>query len=223
MTPPAAHTTETVRAHYASLAEHYDAGANVACKRAYTELVRETLCGATRVIELGAGSSSLTEATSAHFRVACDLSWEMLSRQGGPGAPLRVVADAQALPFASGSFDAAYSINVLEHVPDPMQVARETARVLAPNGLMLALTPNGDAEWLLDLLEQWHLKLPEGPHRFLSSAACQDLGGDAFALVAFRKCLAFPAGPAWFVKLVDRLLAGRGLFMYVLLRRTDHL
>lgn len=222
MIPPTPHTTESVRAHYATLAERYDAGANVACKRAYLELVRRTLSGATRVVELGAGSSSLTEATGAHVRVACDLSWEMLSRQGGPGAPLRVVADAQALPFAEGAFDAAYSINVLEHVPDPMLVALEAARVLAPNGLMLALTPNGDAAWLLDLLEQWHLKLPEGPHRFLSSAACQGLGGDAFELVEFRKCLAFPAGPAWLVKAVDRIMAGRGLFMYALLRRIDH-
>jgi SAM-dependent methyltransferase len=219
MTPPAPHTTETVRAHYATLAQHYDDGANAACKRAYEDLVRRSLGDAKRVLELGAGSSPLLGSLPAPFKVACDLSWEMLSRHHGGTEHGASVADAQALPFADGSFDAVFSINVLEHVPDPERLAAEAARVLRPGGLMLALTPNGDAEWLLDLLERVRLKLPEGPHRFLSSDACRSLGGNAFDLVAFEKFLAFPAGPGWLVRSVDRLLAGRGLFMYVLRRR----
>ena len=53
---PTEHNTATVRAHYAELAKSYDDKANVACKRAYEKLVRETFGDAGRVLELGAGS-----------------------------------------------------------------------------------------------------------------------------------------------------------------------
>lgn len=215
------HDTTTVRAHYAALAAAYDAKANAACKRAYAALIREHLGGAGRVLEIGAGSSPLLEELDAPLKLALDLSAEMLALRQAAGGALRVVGDAQALPIADGSFDAAYSVNVLEHVPDPAAVAVECARTLAPGGVMLAITPNGDAEWLLDLLEALQLKLPEGPHRFLTGAALRRLGGASFELLEHRKWIAFPAGPAWLVDGVDRMLPGRGLFQYVLLKKRS--
>ena len=43
-----------------------------------------------------------------------------------------IVADAMALPFKSGLFATAASINILEKVPDPGQHFRETNRILQP-------------------------------------------------------------------------------------------
>ncbi len=47
-----------------------------------------------------------------------------------------VQADALKLPFADGTFDAVFSIGVLQFTPDPLQGIRELCRVLKPGGLL---------------------------------------------------------------------------------------
>jgi ubiquinone/menaquinone biosynthesis C-methylase UbiE len=51
-----------------------------------------------------------------------------------------VVADAQELPFAEGSFDAAIANHMLFHVPDRPRALAEIARVLRPGGAFRATT-----------------------------------------------------------------------------------
>lgn len=216
------HDGAGVRAHYAELAATYDQRANKACKRAYESLVRRALGGCGRVLEIGAGSSPLLGVLPAPFSVACDLSWSMLSARNAAPDASRAVADGCSLPFCSEAFDAVVSINVLEHVPDPARFVAETARILAPGGLLLAVTPNGDVSWLLDLLERLHLKLPEGPHCFLTRDGLAALAGTSLEIVEQSRFLAFPAGPDALVRLFDgfgRPEGGRGLFQYIVLRK----
>ncbi len=52
-----------------------------------------------------------------------------------------VIAAGEALPFADGSFDAALSLSVLEHVRDPFQCSRELLRVVKPGGTILVDVP----------------------------------------------------------------------------------
>ncbi|TCN30204.1 class I SAM-dependent methyltransferase [Sinorhizobium americanum] len=53
------------------------------------------------------------------------------------------IASAEALPFASGSFDVALMVNSLHHVAEPlMSVAlRESVRVLDDDGLLIVVEP----------------------------------------------------------------------------------
>jgi len=57
------------------------------------------------------------------------------------------VADGRALPFEDGSFGRAYSISVVEHIPEggDEQALRELARVVEPGGRILLTVPYADA------------------------------------------------------------------------------
>jgi ubiquinone/menaquinone biosynthesis C-methylase UbiE len=57
------------------------------------------------------------------------------ARTISPIVPAR--ADARDLPFADGSFDAAYLVTVLGEIPDPAAAIREIGRVLRPGGRLV--------------------------------------------------------------------------------------
>jgi SAM-dependent methyltransferase len=52
------------------------------------------------------------------------------------------VADAARLPFGDRSFDLIVSFETLEHLRDPGRFLDECARLLAPDGVLIASTPN---------------------------------------------------------------------------------
>jgi len=73
----------------------------------------------------------------------------------GPVAEFRT-ADASALPFDDGSFDAAICSEVLEHVPDMAALVSEAARVLKPGAIYAVTVPRAWPERIC-----W--KLASGP------------------------------------------------------------
>ena len=58
-------------------------------------------------------------------------------------------ADGRALPFATGNFDHAYSVSVLEHIPGDGDRAAlaELARVVRPGGRVLLTLPYAEHGW----------------------------------------------------------------------------
>lgn len=54
---------------------------------------------------------------------------------------------AERMPFQTASFDLIYSTHVLEHVQAPVQVLRETVRVLRPGGIAQIVVPNYGSFW----------------------------------------------------------------------------
>lgn len=52
------------------------------------------------------------------------------------------VADAHKLPFPDGTFDAAFCLEMLEHVESPETVLREMKRVLKKGGYIVLLVPS---------------------------------------------------------------------------------
>lgn len=68
--------------------------------------------------------------------VGLDLSASLLADLGGA----RVCADATRLPLRSGSVQAVLAMHMLFHVSEPDLALAEAARVLAPDGLLIAST-----------------------------------------------------------------------------------
>jgi ubiquinone/menaquinone biosynthesis C-methylase UbiE len=56
---------------------------------------------------------------------------------------------ADPLPFPDAGFDGVIMKDLLEHVPDPVHVVREAARVLRPGGLAFASSPDAQ-RWVWD-------------------------------------------------------------------------
>ena len=78
---------------------------------------------------------------------AVTLSQRYADAQGlegkGPGRVHSEVQDGRALTYADGSFDAAYSVSVLEHIPADGDSAaiRELMRVVRPGGVVVVTVP----------------------------------------------------------------------------------
>jgi SAM-dependent methyltransferase len=100
-----------------------------------------------RGLEIGCGHGwYAAEMARRGYRVfACDRSRGQLGAARGflagagaaAGAAGLTSADARALPFADASFDFAWAVNVLHHIPGPggaERALREVVRVLRPGG-----------------------------------------------------------------------------------------
>jgi ubiquinone/menaquinone biosynthesis C-methylase UbiE len=112
------------------------------------ELIGEAIHGATRVLEVAAGTGLVTPtlARSAVEVVATDYAPAMVERLRGRVQSLRLSntrceqADIYSLPFEPGSFDAVVAANVLHLVPDLPGALAAIRRVLRPGGRLVAPT-----------------------------------------------------------------------------------
>ncbi len=216
-------TRHDAQEHYHNLAPAYASRVNQTCERRYRQIVQRVLRGHRRVLELGSGSSDLLERLGAPIQLASDLSIEML-RRSGSGMASRIVAAGEHIPLPDAGVDAIFSVNVLEHVFDLDAVMAESARVLAEGGTWLAITPNGNWKAMLDLAERLKLKIPEGPHSFLTLRRLAGAVGKVrLEVVEHRTILVLPVGPSALSSATDRLMAcstlGWGFFQYLVARK----
>ena len=103
-----------------------------------------------RALEVGVGTGYFARwvAEAGAQVTGVDLSWPMLRQAARKGLPLRLVqGDALALPFAEGQFDLAYTMTMLEFVPDPTQAVAGMWRVLRPGGRLVAAVLNAWSPW----------------------------------------------------------------------------
>lgn len=61
-----------------------------------------------------------------------------------------VVGSATALPFPDNTFDAIWTVWVLEHIPEPEKAMREMRRVLKPGGKLFLMAAWNCKPWLAD-------------------------------------------------------------------------
>ncbi len=98
-----------------------------------------------RLLDVGCGGGYFMAAARAEgWRpIGTDLSHEACVAAAGTVAAPAVGADADALPFRTGTLDAVALVNVLDHTTRPRAVVDEAARVLRPGGLLIVRVPNG--------------------------------------------------------------------------------
>jgi len=127
---------EQLRARYATATPGWQPASVV-----YDALVRQSIGPGAVILDAGCGQAGIVarahgaaravgiDATFDGYRDAVDLSD-------------LVCGDLQALPFADGAFTLIASSWVLEHIEQPARAFAEFARVLAPGGRLVFLTPN---------------------------------------------------------------------------------
>jgi glycogen synthase len=108
--------------------------------------------GERRVLDVGGGYGRVAGPLSRRHRVTlCDISAEMLkearARCGDAVALLQ--ADARALPFRDGAYDAVVALDLLCHLGDPVASLHELARVVRAGGRILFDTTNARPWWVL--------------------------------------------------------------------------
>lgn len=109
------------------------------------DLAARMPAGATRVLEIACGTGRVTRHLLASLpagatMVATDLNQPMIDEAQKSLVDPRLswkAADAQALPFPDGSFDAIFCQFGLMFVPDKLLAMREMKRVLVPGGTLL--------------------------------------------------------------------------------------
>ncbi len=126
---------------YTFIAPFYDAAVGAAFRDARRHSLGHLPAEPGRVLLTGVGTGlDLPYLPSQHHYVGLDLTHAMLRRAlprvGGMDFQ-PVQGDAQRLPFADASFDAAVLHLILAVVPDPPRCLAEIARVVRPGGTVL--------------------------------------------------------------------------------------
>ena len=106
------------------------------------------------LLDLGCGDGLIGQVlfgTGACVDVGLDPWPDQLRRAARSGVYRHLdLAEGHHLPYPDGSFAAAFSNSVLEHIPDVEPVVREVGRVLRPGGHFIFTVPSDAFRTLLD-------------------------------------------------------------------------
>ena len=179
------HTPEDLRANYEHIwsttdmreSQEYYARCLALAKPKTGDRVLDVACG---------GGYLLMEAERAGLRsFGIDIADAALARakRFAPKSDLRR-GDAEALPYADGSFEIVTCLGSLEHFLDPPKALEEMRRVLAPGGRAIVVVPN---QWFAyDVVRGWiegaGLSHGQESERYFSITQARALIGATFAI-----------------------------------------
>jgi SAM-dependent methyltransferase len=96
-----------------------------------------------RILDFGSGRGDALRAFQQLGFEAVGADVSERAAEMSPGFEVVVVDPASSqLPFEDASFDYVFSKSVVEHMPTPIDLAREAHRVLRPGGMAILMTPS---------------------------------------------------------------------------------
>lgn len=107
------------------------------------DLLRTHCTNRARVLDVGGGSfykSVLARQIQFGSWISIDPSFNSVEQVPHPGVQL-LRGDGACLDYGADCFDVVLSIQVLEHVFDPIAMVDEMLRVLRPGGVLIVLVP----------------------------------------------------------------------------------
>ena len=113
--------------------------------------------GARTVLDIGAGAGTLlAEAERAGLdAVGVEPSRAFVQRARAANA-VDIVQGVFPHPALAGrTFDIVFLVDVIEHVPEPVELLRASANALAPGGIVLVVTPDVDSYAARKLRGRW--------------------------------------------------------------------
>jgi len=127
--------------YYDAFSAGYDSRRHVGYHALLDELESDLVkkyCTGRFVLDAGCGTGLVLSRVAGDVRgvVGVDLSMGMLRKASERGGQL-AQGSLTRLPFADGSFDAAYSFKVLAHIPDIVGAVAELGRVVRPGGHLI--------------------------------------------------------------------------------------
>lgn len=156
-----------VRQHFDRLAPVYDEHKESYYYSIVEKVVRKFLPSSRFVLDLGCGSGKLLRDLFPRG-VGVDLSSRLLEIACNKRTNHDyVVADAKHLPFRGARFPAVVCIDLLEHINNTEQLLDEVQRVAEIGGIVVITVVRSFFWPLLEILEMFRLKLPEGPHEWI--------------------------------------------------------
>ena len=148
-----------------------------------------------RLLDVGAGSGIMVEAATnrGYDAIGIEPSGPMQARAVKLGLP--VIHGVLPHPEAEGPFDVVAVVDVIEHVPDPVGLARLVAGVMADDGICLIVTPDvGSFAARLMGWSWWHYRTAHIGY-FNKHTLSQTLGKVGLRPLFFRRpSWYFPAG-----------------------------
>ncbi len=125
-------------------------------------LIRRYAPRARRLLDVGCGTGAFLHVAreAAYDCCGVDVSSEAVAVVRGRLGIEAHAGDLASLSLPSASFDVITLFDVVEHVPNPFQIAAEVCRLLVPGGAALLTT--GDTDSLICRLSGrwWHLMTP---------------------------------------------------------------
>jgi SAM-dependent methyltransferase len=164
------------------------------------------LPGAAAVLDAGCGTGANLALLTRLFprAVGCDLALQAVACCARRGLGRALVADLNALPFRSGTFDLLLCADVLEcREVDEARAVAELVRVTRPGG-RLVLTAAA-----YQFLMSEHDEAVHAVRRYTRARARRALAVPGLEIVAMRHCFGLLAGPIVAYRLLRRGLSRR--------------
>jgi len=133
------------------------------------EYILRKLEGYKNVLSVGCGPAVIERGLQENGFNVTGLDVSRIALEGAPDNIRRVVGSAEDMEFNSGSFDAVIYVASLQFIDNYAKAINETARVLKPNGKLLAMLLNPESEFFMEKRRQADSYVNKIKHSYISA------------------------------------------------------